>query len=192
MITVCSSASRTLQPSQTVSGITNAGGLIGLTTPVHHFASGDVVSIIATGTAGADGSHVINVIDSTHVALQNTAYSGAGSNSGLVSHIGYVAGSITSPAMALVTLLNAKLDALSAVTVCRLIFEDSADSGFVSAQPLIVLQSLAGQGPGFDGQFLTQSAPAALLADIRQYLRLKVLLLNAPFFSSITVSSWIS
>jgi hypothetical protein len=201
-ISVCSAASRIIQPPATISGAVSASGLIKIQTALPHgLNSGDIVqSEGTTGTVEANGQWVISKVDSTHFTLNNSTFANVYVSGGSVFHLGFVAGSalVDNTVFAVVPdfSLNTRLESLSPGSNCRVEWTDATDAAFVTEQPLAVVQS---SGTPNDSDYV--EFPSFKQGDVpdasRSFamsggnVRLKAFI-SGGAFSSAAISAWIT
>jgi hypothetical protein len=181
-----------MQQVATVAGTSSASGLIELsTTAAHGFLANDIVQVLGTaGTVEANGQWVVSSVpDSSHLILATSHWSHAWTSGGILEHVGFVPGTISTPAT--INTITTRVESLTSGCNVRIVYEDATDSAYVTAEPLAAVQTGGGSGAG-DGQYLTLSdVPFAALPDLRAgYLRVKVYL-NAGPNASATVSAWV-
>jgi len=74
--------------TKAVSGTSNAGGLVRVTTATQDWTTNDVIQILGVGgTVEANGNWLVNVIDTTHVDLQGSTYVNAWTSGGTAQKI---------------------------------------------------------------------------------------------------------
>ncbi len=200
-LSICSTASRVIQPGVTVIGTSNSSGLVEIqTSTAHGLLTGDIVQDSGIGgTVEANGQFVITKVNSTHFTLNGSQYANAFTTGGEVVHLGFVAGSILTDNTVFATppdfTLAARLESLSYGSNVRLEFQDAVDSAFSTALPLVTAQAGPG-GESTDGERMLvvkkrQDAPDARLAVAGSNVRLKVYI-SGGAFSSVQLSSWLT
>jgi hypothetical protein len=200
-ITICTAASRVIQPNATVVGTSSSAGLIEVqTSGAHGLLTGDIVQNAGIGgTVEADGQHVVTKVDATHFTLNGSIFTNAFTSGGQVVHLGFVLGTIATDNTVFTTppdfSLAVRLENLSYGSNVRVIFEDSVDSAFATAQPLLVVQS----GPGAattDGEKMLCVKKRDECCDARfgvagAVLRAKVFI-SGGAYSSAQLSAWLT
>jgi len=146
----------TIQAPSTVTAATNASPIAITTAANHGLNTGDIVQVTgSTGNTAANGQFVVTKTGATTFTLNNSNGNAAWVSGGTVTHIGHSTATpllvdntvfATAPSVT----LQARIERVSAGNT-RVVFEDAADSAFVTAEPLAMIQStgaIGATGPG--------------------------------------------
>lgn len=137
---------KTIQASSTITAATNAAPIAVTTSAVHGLETGDVVVISGSvGNLAANGKFVITKTSTTAFTLNNSNGSGAWTSGGTVAHVGFATAAVltdntiftSAPAFT----LQARIESLTSGANVRVEFQDTADSLFVTAYPVVIFQA---------------------------------------------------
>jgi len=181
-----------------ITGATNAAP-ISVTATAHGLETGDIVQNSGVGgNLAANGQFVITKVDANTFTLNNSNGSGNYTSGGAAAHVGYATSGLDtsnvlfSPAPTNVAAV-VRLEIAPVGSVCRMVFEDSADSGFVTAMPAFTTGLAGGVARGND---LQKSFPWRDNSDVRlaasgDYMRLKILFPKGVAGQVFQFSSWL-
>ncbi len=192
--------SKTVQAASTISGAANNGsGAIRLTATAHGLETGDIVQNSAiVGTVEANAQWVVTVIDANHFDLNNSTFKNAYTSGGSATHVGYATAGLdvdNTLFANIPTNLTAvvKLHSAPVNVSCRMVFEDSADSGFTMAMPLWSTGFGGGVSPSADlrKDFRYQDESDIRVGSAGNYLRLKIMWGKPVAGAVFSFSSWL-
>ena len=200
---------KTLVTVPAITAMTGVNALIQCTCTAHGLETGDMVQIsgVASPAGAANGQWVITKVDANNFTLNNSLGSGTWASGGAVAHIGFATAGLKVDNTVFTSVpdftLQARLEQLSAGNA-RIIFEDAADSAFVTAQPLTGFQSVSVIGtalPGVYGGLAGQNdkmftakkydVPSARMAASGDYVRVKVFM-DGAVGTTAQFSTWLT
>ncbi len=181
-----------------ITGASNAAP-ISITATAHGLETGDIVQNSGVGgNLAANGQFVITKVDANTFTLNNSNGSGNYTSGGTAAHVGYASAGLAVDNVLFSTVpTNAaavvRLEIAPVGSVCRMVFEDSADSGFVTAMPAFSIGFGGGSGQRNDLQksFPWREDPDVRLAASGDYMRLKILFPKGVAGQVFQFSSWL-
>jgi len=181
-----------------ITGATNAAP-ISVTATAHGLETGDIVQNSGVGgNLAANGQFVITKTGTDTFTLNNSNGSGNYTSGGTAAHVGFATAGLGVDNVLFSAVPNnltavVRLEIAPVGSVCRMVFEDSADSGFVTAMPAFTTGLAGGVARGND---LQKSFPWRDNSDVRlaasgDYMRLKILFPKGVAGQVFQFSSWL-
>ncbi len=137
---------KTIQANSTITAATNASPIAVTTSAAHLLETGDIVQISGSvGNTAANGKFVVTKTGATTFTLNNSNGNGAWTSGGTVVHLGFATAAVLVDNTVFTSApdftLQARFEALTSGAKARIHFIDSADSLFVTAQPVLTFQA---------------------------------------------------
>lgn len=187
---------KTLAANGTITGGTNAGPIV-ITSTAHGLETGDIVQISGVvGLTAANGRYTITKVDANSYSLNNSKGNAAYSSGGTAVHIGFACAAVLVDNTVFTSVpdftLKFAAESMSSITGVRAEFTDSADSSFVTEQPLVVFALAGTLGLANGRKYSAKKAdlPDARMAASGDNMRLKMYLSGGPGATG-QFSAWI-
>ncbi len=137
---------KTIQADSTITAATNASPIAVTTSAPHLLETGDIVQISGAVTlTAANGRFVVTKTGASTFTLNNSNGNGTWASGGTVKHIGFATAAVLVDNTVFTTapdfMLQARIESLTSGANVRFEFVDSADSLFVTAQPIVTFQA---------------------------------------------------